>query len=156
GRVIHAGTFERTARFHFEQVVDAIAVLIDPFADRVARISRLVVRKIRGPVAPISVDSTKRLAAAPRNIGGFRRHDVFHGAKSDRNEWHASGHAAHRMVKKQALSALGLVRKAFLENLLIFRSERGLLSLPPGLGLVVRRLPASRKAAIGLKNRARR
>src|SRR5207244_4678731 len=98
----------------------------------------------------------KRLSAARRNIRGFRRHNVFHGAKSDRHERHASGHAANRMVKEIALSAVGLVRKAFLEDLLILRSERGLLSSPPRLGLVVRRLPASREATIGLKNGARR
>src|SRR5262245_59834163 len=100
GRIIHARTFERAARFHFEHVVDSVPVLINPFANRVARISRLVVRKVRGPVTPISEDSTKRLSAARRNIRGFRRHNIFHGSKSDRHEWHASGHAASRMVKK--------------------------------------------------------
>src|SRR5712671_286107 len=156
GRVIHARTFERAARFHFEHIVNAVTVLIDPFANRVARISRLVVRKVPGPVAPISEDSTKRLSAARRNIRGFRRHNVFHGSKANRDEWHASGHAANRMVKKQALAAGRLVRKTFFKNLLIFRSERDLLSSPPWLGLVVRRLSASREAAVGLKNGARR
>src|SRR5262249_49943762 len=112
--------------------------------------------KVLGPVAPIGEDSTKRLSAARRNIRGLRRHNVFHGAKTDCHEWHASGHAAHRVVKKIALSAVGLVRKAFLKNLLIFRSERGLLSSPPRLGLIGRRLSAGREATIGLRNGARR
>src|SRR5437870_6347857 len=154
--MIHAGAFERPARFHFEHVVDAVAVLIDPFANRVGRISRLMVVEVSGPVAPIGEDSTKRLSTARHNIGSFRRDNEFHGSKSDRHERHASGHAADRMVKKIALSTVGLVREAFLEDLLIFRSERGLLSSPPRLGLVVRRLPASREATIGLKNGARR
>src|SRR5205823_1726654 len=104
----------------------------------------------------IGEDSTKWLSAARGNIGSFRRHNEFYCSKSDRHERHASGHAADRMVKKIALSTVGLVREAFLEDLLIFSSERGLLSSPPRLGLVVRRLPTSREATIGLKNGARR
>ena len=59
------------------------------------------------------------------------------------------------MVEEIAFAAVGLVRKACLEDLLILRSERGFLSLPPGLGLVVRRLAACREATIGLKYGAR-
>src|SRR5207244_10658981 len=101
---------------------------IDPLCNRVARISRLMLVEVRGPVAPISEDSTKRLSAARRNIRGFRRHNEFYGSKSDRHERHASRHAANRMVKKIALSAGCLVRKAFLKHLLLFRSERELVS----------------------------
>jgi hypothetical protein len=39
-KAISAGTFEGPARFDFQHVIDAVAVLIDPSADRVARISR--------------------------------------------------------------------------------------------------------------------
>jgi hypothetical protein len=61
--VVSAGALEGAARFHFEHVIDAVAVLIDPSTDRVARISRTGVG-VRGPVAPISVGSTKRLSPA--------------------------------------------------------------------------------------------
>jgi hypothetical protein len=59
------------------------------------------------------------------------------------------------MVKEIAFSAVGLIRKAFLEDPLIFRSERGFLSWPPGLGLVVGRLAAGREATIGFAHGAR-
>src|SRR5271169_3025262 len=106
GCVVSAGALEGAARFHFEHVIDAVAVLINPSTDRVARISRSGV-EVRGPVAPIGVDSTKRLSAARRDIGGFRRYDEFHGSKSDSHERHAARHAANGMVKKIALSAVG-------------------------------------------------
>src|SRR5215471_19640219 len=153
GCVVSAGALEGAARFHFEHVIHAVAVLIDPSTDRVARVSRSGV-EVRGPVAPIGVDSTKRLSAAGRDIGGFRRYDEFHGSKSDSHERHAARHAANGMVKKIALSAVGLVRKAVLEDLLILGSERGFLSSPPGLGLVVRRLAAGREATIRFKRGA--
>jgi len=50
---------------------------------------------------------------------------------------HASGHAADA-VSKKCPSALSLVGNAVLEDLLILRSERGLLSMPPRLGLIMR------------------
>src|SRR5262249_2469827 len=111
GCVVSAGALEGAARFHFEHVIDAIAILVDPSADRVARISRSGIG-VRGPVAPIGVDSTKRLSAAGSDIGGFRRYDEFHGSKCDSHERHAARHAANGVVKKIALSAVGLIRKA--------------------------------------------
>src|SRR5258707_2100129 len=57
--------------------------------------------------------------------------------------------------KKIALSAVGLVRKAVLEDLLILRSEWGFLSSAPGLSLVVRRLAAGREATIRFKRGSR-
>src|SRR5580693_2969738 len=57
---------------YFEHVVDAVAILVDPFADRVALIGRLHVRR---PGAAVGEDAAQ--VGVHRNIGGFRRDDVF-------------------------------------------------------------------------------
>jgi hypothetical protein len=53
------------------------------------------------------------------------------------------------MIEEIALAAVGLVREALLEDLFVLGSERGFLSLAPGLGLIVRRLAAGREAPLG-------
>src|SRR5207249_5497083 len=63
---------------------------------------------------------------------------------------HAGGHAAGA-IKIVALTTPGLVGNAVLENFLILRSERGLLSASPRLGLIERRL-APRRAETGRRN----
>ena len=55
GEVVNARPFERPPRLDFENVVAAVTVLVDPSADRVARISWLVVR---GQSRPSVEDST--------------------------------------------------------------------------------------------------
>src|SRR5205807_1483153 len=52
--IIGAGIFQQ-ASLDFEHVVAAIAVLIDPFADRVTRIGQLIVA-LRGPVASVGIN----------------------------------------------------------------------------------------------------
>src|SRR5262249_6959213 len=63
GCVISAGALEGAACFHFENIIDAVAVLIDPSADRVAGISWSRISVVR-PIAPIGEDSAQRLSAA--------------------------------------------------------------------------------------------
>ena len=142
GGVVGARAFEGPARFDLQRVVGAVAVGIDPFADRIARIGRLVVV---GPVASVGEDATEVLRAADQNIGGLRRHHEFERRKCDGHERHAPGHAADGVVEEIALPAVRLVRHAVLENLSILRGQRGLLSEPPRFGLVERRLAAGRK-----------
>jgi hypothetical protein len=136
GCVVGARTFERAARFDFEHVIAAVAVLVDPSADRITLISRL---DCLGPVASIGEDSTIVVVGVDQNIRGIRCYDEFQRLKGD----HHARHAARETLGAGgiALSALGLVRHAVLQDLLIFRRQRGLLTESPRLGLIVGRLP---------------
>src|SRR5215468_4516299 len=138
GGVVGARTFERAARFDLQRVIDAVAVGVDPFAERVARVGRL---DVLGPVASVGEDATIVLCAANQDISGLRRNDKFQWSKCDHVEWHASGEAADSVVKKIALSAIGLVCNAVLQDLLVLGGQRSLLSESPRPGLVERRLP---------------
>src|SRR5215467_9455956 len=53
GGVVNARPFE-TARFDFEQVIVAVAILVDPLSNRIARIARL---DLLGPVAAVGEDA---------------------------------------------------------------------------------------------------
>src|SRR5262245_46769153 len=56
-----------------EHVVFAVAVLVDPFADRVAREGRLGVLR---PIAAVGVDAAVGIVVvADQDVGGLRRHD---------------------------------------------------------------------------------
>src|SRR5712671_146888 len=132
------------ARLGFEHVIGAVAVLVDPPSDRIARIAWL---DLLGPVAAVGENATR--LGADQNIGGVRGDDEFQGSECHHMR-HAGVHAAGA-VKIVALTAGGLVRNAVLENLLIFRCERGLLSASPWLGLIERRLPP-RRAETGRGN----
>src|ERR1700730_9496071 len=140
GGVIDARPLE-AARFGFEHVIIAVAILVDPPSDRIARIAWL---DLLGPVPAVGENAT--CLCADQKIGGVRRDDEFQ--RSERHHMrHARGHAAGA-VKMVDLTAGGLVGNAVLENLLIFRCERGLLSVSPWLGLIERRL-TSRRAKTG-------
>src|SRR3981189_1032174 len=126
GCVVSAGTLEGAARLGFERGV--AAVLVDPSADRVARKGRFDLLR---PVASVGEDATKIIFAAQQDIGGVRRDDVF-----VRAECHHAWHAAWKTMggRVVAQSALGLVGHAVLQDLLILRRQRSLLSWSPGLG----------------------
>src|SRR5207302_7272383 len=63
-------TSERAARFDFEHVVGAVAILVGPTADRIALIGGV---DVSGPVAAVGEDSAQVIVAAEQDIGGFRR-----------------------------------------------------------------------------------
>ena len=56
GRVVGARPLERAARLDFEHVVDAVAVLVDPVADRIALIGRL---ELGRPGASVGEDAAQ-------------------------------------------------------------------------------------------------
>src|SRR5215470_8713481 len=136
------------ARFRLEQVIVAIAILVDPPPDRIARIAWF---NLLGPVAAVGENAAR--LCADQNIGRVRRDDEFQRSECHHMR-HAGGHAAGA-VKIVALTASGLVGNAVLENLFIFRCERGLLSASPRPGLIERRL-ASRRAKTGRGNHGHR
>src|SRR5262249_18223139 len=140
GGVVDARPLEAT-RFDFKKIIVAVAIIVDPPSNRIARITRF---DLLGPVAAVSEDAPN--LCADQNIGGVRRDDEFQ--RPERHHMrHAGGHAAGA-IKIVALTAPRLVGNAVLQNLLILRSERGLLSESPRLGLVERWLP-SRRAQTG-------
>ena len=128
------GTFKGPACLDFEHLVATIVVLIDPSADGIACIGRL---DVGGPVAPVGEDPTKVVFATDQNIGGFRRDDVF-----VLPECHHARHPARQTPGGGiiAQSTLGLIRHAVLQDLLILRCQRGLLSGTPRLGRIEGRL----------------
>ena len=74
-RVVGARPLEGAARLDLKHVVAAVAVLVDPSADRIALIGRLEVLR---PVASVGEDAADGVfAVAEQDIGGFRRDDVF-------------------------------------------------------------------------------
>ena len=125
------------AGLDLEQVVAAVAVGVDPFADRVAREGR---RESRRPVAAVGVDAAEVVVPADQHVGGLRRDDEFQRAERHHHVGHA-GRAAER-GREIAEPALGLIGEALLQDGLIFRRQRRLLPEAPRLGLVVRRLAA--------------
>jgi hypothetical protein len=66
---------------------------------------------------------------------------------------HAGRHAAGA-VEIVALTALGLVGNAVIEDLLVLRSERGFLPASPWLGLIEGRLASRRLAGPNLRGRS--
>src|ERR1700693_1480989 len=66
GGVVDARPLE-AARFDFEQVIVAVAILVDPSSDRIAHIARL---DLLGPVAAVGEDATS--LCADQYISGVR------------------------------------------------------------------------------------
>src|SRR5215510_15970287 len=122
-------------------MIIAVANIVDPPSNRIARIARF---DLLGPVAAVGEDAPN--LCANQNIGGVRRDDELQRTECHHMR-HAGGHAAGA-VKIVALTAPRLVGNAGLQNLLILRGERGLLSESPRLGLIERRL-TSRCAETG-------
>src|SRR5262245_13999445 len=81
------------------------------------------------------------VGASHEDVGRLGRDDDFQRPRRHHHEWHAR-RMAECMINEVALATFGLVRDAVLEDLLIFRRERGLLAESPWLGLVERWLPA--------------
>ena len=113
-------------------MIAAVAVLVDPSADRVARVRWL---DVPGPVTSVGEDSTIVVIAADQNIGGVRRDDEVQRPRRHHHERHAGGEALG-MADEIALTAFGLIRKTVLQDFLILRRQRGLLPESPWLGLV--------------------
>src|SRR5262249_3324838 len=88
----------KAARFSLEHVILAVAVLVDPPSDRIARITWL---DLLGPVTAIGENATR--LRADQNIGGVRRDDEFQGPESH-HVWHAGRHTTGA-VKIIALTA---------------------------------------------------
>src|SRR5262249_60087570 len=66
GGVVGAVPLEGAAGLDLEHVIDPVAVLIDPAANRVTRIARLY---FCGPAASVREDSAKVLGAADQDVG---------------------------------------------------------------------------------------
>src|SRR5712672_3277902 len=133
--VVSTWTLERTARLDFEHVVAAVAVLVDPFAYRVAGKRRL---DLAGPTASIGENSTMMVIASDLNIGGGWRDDEFQRSKCNHHERHAGGKTAGSMVISEP--SLRLIGNAVFQHFLILRRQGRLLPESPRLGLVERRL----------------
>src|ERR1700704_6030056 len=117
----------------------AVAILVDPLADRVALVRGL---DFLGPVAAVGKNSSEVVCAGNQDIRGVRRDDEFQRKECHHAEWHAGGQAAGAVVDEIALAAFSLVGKARFEDGLILGRKWRLLSAPPRLGLVEGRLPA--------------
>src|SRR6266700_2619066 len=120
------------AGLDLEHIEPAVAVLVDPFADRITHELRLEVLR---PGAPVRIDATKHAEELDHHIGGFGRdHDLYR-LNHDHRRRHAGRDA--RVGRVVALPALGLVRKVLLENSLVFRRQRRLLAASRRLGGIV-------------------
>src|SRR5215470_6529316 len=116
GGVVGARTFERTAGLDLQGVVSAVAVGIYPLAERVARIGWFDLLR---PVTTVGEDAAKVLGTADQHIGGVRRDNEFQRPKCNHNERHSAWVAPYGVIKEISLPAVGLVRKALLQNFLI-------------------------------------
>src|SRR5216683_3531975 len=113
GYVVDAGSLE-AAGLHLEQVVAAIAVLVDPASDRIALKSRL---DLLGPVAPIGEDPPQGVEVGDQDVGRLRHDDEFQRVECNHHERHA-GRAAAGMLDGVTKSAIGLIRNAGLQDCL--------------------------------------
>ena len=73
-RVIGARSLEGATRLDLENVVAAIAILIDPMADGVAFVGRFAFRR---PVAPVGEDATELGGRPDQDVGRIRRDHIF-------------------------------------------------------------------------------
>src|SRR5262249_20887480 len=121
--VIGAWLLERAARLDFEQIEAAVAVGIQPLADGISEEARL---QVRGPIASIGEDSTIIVDVSHQNVGRSRCDDEFHLAVSIGGARHARRKA--RKGRGVALSAFTLFFQASLEDGLVLRRQRRLLS----------------------------
>src|SRR5258708_21402273 len=143
GLIISTRSLE-AARLNLKDIVSAVAVFVDPPADRVAREGRL---EMLGPVASVREDATIVVMPTDQDVGGIWGHDEFHWPKSHHHVRHPG--CAAQGGGEIAETALGLIRNARRQDRLILRRERRLLSKSPGLGLIMRRLrwkPEDRKS----------
>src|SRR6516165_2129472 len=128
--VVSARSLE-AARLDLKYRIVAIAIIIGPFSDRIAKIGRL---DVRGPVTPVGVDSAHfHEVEVGQDVSGFWRDHVFlprwrHDARHP-----AQDAAGSRII---AQSALGLVGHALFQDFLIFRRQRGLLAGSGRLGWI--------------------
>ena len=132
-RIVGAGVLE-AARLDQQRIVAAVAVLIDPLADRVAREHR-VRRHVLGPVAAVGMDAAIVVDVLNQDVRGVRRDDDFHRRIGVHDAWHAGRQAPVGRIN--ALSALRLIGEVPLIDGLIFSRQRGFLQPAGRLGRVV-------------------
>src|SRR5579871_5589097 len=134
--LVSARPFE-VAGFHFERVIAAIAVGIEPFADRVALIARLLVWKL----ATVRVDAARH-EGFKEDVGDFGRD--LEGNRESRA--HDPRHVVVETmtVGVVALAAGRLVLDARFQDGLEFRRQRRLLAKTRRLGLVPLRADTAR------------
>jgi hypothetical protein len=106
GAVVDAGAFKGAARLDTEYVVNAIPVLIDPFADGVTLVGRL---DLLGPVTAIGENATTVVDFVDEDVGGFWRDDIL--LRIERLHHHRHSVRAAAITGGIALPALGLVRE---------------------------------------------
>src|SRR5262245_60360539 len=128
--VIGARALETTS-LDLKHRIPALAIFVDPFAYRVAQIARL---DVGGPFSSVGEDSTDLpLIDVRQDVSGLRRDDVFLSC------WrHHARHAAQDATGGRVIAdpAVGLIGHALCQDLLIFRSQRGLLPRSGALGRI--------------------
>ncbi|MGO9469718.1 MAG: SAM-dependent methyltransferase [Isosphaeraceae bacterium] len=111
------------AGLHLQRVVAPVAVLVDPFADRIAHVGRLEsLRKI----AAVGVDPAQHVQIFDHDVDDLGLDHDLHGEDHVHRPRHAVGNADAGGVV--ALAAGRLVGEARLENRLVFRRQRRLLA----------------------------
>ncbi len=113
----------QAARLHFENIVAAIPVGIDPLAHGIAEESRYDFDR---PGAPVREDAAVVVDVVDQNVGRLRRHDEFDLAIAVGDARHPRREAPISLGG--ALSACGLLLGVGLEDGLILRRQRRLLS----------------------------
>src|SRR5215470_1702663 len=94
-----------------ERVVAAVAVGIEPFADRVAEKGWL---NSAGPIPPIGVDAAVVVDVLDQDMSGGRRHHELDLAIAVGHAWHAGREAG--IGRRRALAAGGLRLEILLED----------------------------------------
>src|SRR5258708_3806078 len=141
GIFVRSGPLE-VAGFDFEHVIFAVAVLVDPLADRVSHIGGFLVG---GEAAAIRVD-TARHVSFTIDVGDRRQDDQFERPRPRHDARHAGSDAAHPGIV--ALSSTRLVGDARLQTSLVLGNQWRLLSESWTLGLIPLRADAGRSSPL--------
>src|SRR5207237_5259711 len=116
----------------FERVVAAVAVLVEPFADRITKWER---SQLCGPLAAVGIDAPNLAEPFEEDVGGLRHDDKMERNIGDHDPRHAVRNAAITGII--ALAASGDVGKARLQNFLVFGLQWSLLPQAPGLRRII-------------------
>ncbi len=130
--IVVAGAFE-AACLDQQHVVAAVAVLVDPSADRITRKHRVCIHIIR-KVAPVGMNAAIVVDVFHQNVRGVRHDDDLHGRVGVHDSRHAGRQAFVGRVA--ALSARFLVGEVALVDGLILCGQRHFLQPAGRLGWI--------------------
>ncbi len=145
-RAFHAACFDR------QHVVDAVAVLVVPLADRVAV---ELGQDVLGPSAAVGVDAPDLALPVGIDVRDLRRDDDLHRKRHRHDARHAGRQTGRRRIAGQ--DALLALREILLANGLVLGRQRRRAGLLVALGLPVQAADARPLAApVGVRIHGRR